>query len=456
MPTVPKLNFSLYNTNKNLLILLTLFCCALFIDISVKEWVVLSPGITVVFILVILLYIDYVKNWWASVVFIALFFLTFISIFPALANHGNLELFFSLAFFIVYGRRMVTGKGISADTVTCCFRYSLITIYFIAGFHKLNEGFFTISGSCSAYVTQGLNLFIYNKYIIYPEVVVKILQYGTIAIEMIVPFGLLFHRTRKVTVCILLIFHFYLSLCGFSNFSAFATFLIAGCVINLQEQPKLKLLKAVKVYILFTIAAAIAAYLYRKFGWGIRQGALVVNGIIFNVGMIYLFYHLLYRKTIVPSQHKANLLPYLFVLLISLWGLQAYIGLSNTATLTMFSNLVTEKSRSNHYIINTKYTKIWDFEEDYVTIIRLPEEEKKWGKTYKIENYDLPVLEFKKLATRWTDSYGYKKISCTILYKGKEIELEDIAGSNFNDTKWWYRFLYYRRIPKNSINECMW
>lgn len=454
MPLVPKINYSLYTTSKNRILLLTLLSCALLTDMSVGKWVIIPPGVMIVFILVCLLYIDHIKHWWASVLCLALFLLVAGRSFPRLANHGNLEVLLCISFFIVYARRIITGKGISSAALTNCFRYSLITIYFIAGFHKLNSGFFTTSGSCSAYVTQGLNLLFFDRHIVYPDILVRLLQFGTIAIEMVVPFGLLFQSTRKITAWTLLIFHFYLSLCGFSNFSAFAAFLIAGCIVNLNEQPGLKQLKAVKIYILFTIMAAIAAYLSRKFGWGTRQDSLIVNGIIYNIGMFYLFYNLLHKCTVAPIRNNTGTLPLIFAVLITLWGLQGYVGLSNTSTLTMFSNLVTEKSRSNHFIINTRYTKIWEFEEDYVAILKLPAQEMEWGTRYKIENYDLPLIEFKKLARHWSDTK--EKISCTILYKGKTIYINDLANSEFSDTEWWYRFLFYRRIPKEGINQCMW
>src|SRR5690606_11477385 len=101
-------------------------------------------------------------------------------------------------------------------------------------------------------------------------------------------------------------------------------------------------------------------------------------------------------------------------------------------------------------------TKIWNFEEDYISIIGLPTENVvEWDRRYDIHDYDLPFIEFKALAHKWIEK-SEKKLSCKIKYRGQTIEIRDISSSEFLARKWWQRFLYYRKNPKEGINECMW
>jgi len=385
---------------------------------------------------------------------IVAYFLVFARHYPKMANHTNLAVFCCLLIIVLYILKIFFNKRVSLDTITYCFRFSLITIYFIAGFHKLNSGFFALNGSCSTYISQGFNSFFLSKHINYPDYMVRFFQITTIVIEMIVPVGILYYKTRYYAVCILIIFHLYLSLCGFSNFSAVAVFLISACIIDLKATQLSKLPRLVKVYIFFVLVSVIVVCVLRHYNLSSRFEALVVNGIFLNCGIVLLFFNI-NKNSSPPVLTPKPILPFIIVMLICGWGLQGYLGLSNTANLTMFSNLVTEQSRSNHYLVNTAKTKIWNFEEDYITILKLPEQEKKWANKFKTVDYDLPVIEFKKQAAEWVRTSN-QKLSCTLMYKNKIIEIDDLSNSSYSKPKWWYRFLYYRPIPKENINKCMW
>jgi hypothetical protein len=452
-----KLHPDFRKSNPVLLALLALFSCALLIDVSVAKWVIMPPSIMIMFILVCLQYINFTNYWWASISTVMLFLLMLGPDFPRLANHGNLAIFICIITLVLYIRKVICRKSISYNTVTLSFRYSLVTIYFIAGFHKLNSGFFSISGSCSTYVSQNLNAVLFGEGFMYPDYMIRCLQIGTIIIEMVIPFGILFYKTRKITAWILLLFHAYLSFCGFSNFSAFAGFLLAGCLFDLnQSRISIKIRNALKVFIFIAIVSSLKAYFFKRFELSSRAIMLMANGILINIGLLYFFYYILKENIDKRKIHNTSLLPYIFIFLITIWGLQGYFGLSNTSTLTMFSNLVTEESRSNHYIINTAKCKIWNFEEDFVTILELPQDSD-WGRYYKIENYDLPLLEFKKVAASWVkDSDSKSKLQCKILYRGNVIQINDLAKSEYSKPKWWHNFIYYRRIPKGGFNQCQW
>lgn len=419
-------------------------------------WFTINSKSTLFFVIVTsLLFLDF-RKWFLNylAIFVGLFL--FYPEFPRLANHANLELlvctFFVLLLMVKVTFKLELPKGL---TVTHAFRITLIAVYFTAGFHKLNSGFFSVDGSCATFVKISNFKFLYSQNLIPQYYISRFAQVSTIIIEMIVPFGILFNQTRKATIIILAIFHSYLNLCGFYNFSSFAAFLIAGSVINpeIKQLPE-SFIKNFKYYLFFSVLCAVLT----KFIWWLRvlpaKQLVTYGAMIYTIGWVLFFYGLIKMSSNNVGKYKFSWLHPAIISVILFWGSQCYIGLSTASSLSMFSNLVTEKEHSNHYIINTKKTKIWDFEEDYVTIISIPEE-CKLSKIRLVKNYGIPLIELKRSITLWKK---FKEpLPCTLIYKGETIIVPDLRNSKFNNykMKWWYRFIYYRRININC-NNCLW
>src|SRR5690606_13568725 len=114
-------------------------------------------------------------------------------------------------------------------------------------------------------------------------------------------------------------------------------------------------------YIFFTIVAVITSYFISRFQLVEPTYIRFTNAVIFNIGWVVFFFLFIRHNPIQKLKFRFYKLPIATAIFIVLWGCQCYIGLSNAGNLTMFSNLVTEKSRNNHMIIDTRKTKIWDF-----------------------------------------------------------------------------------------------
>jgi hypothetical protein len=433
--------------------LLALFSCSLLMHVGSGMW---NYPKTVVFLLIVvaLQFINF-RLW--PLTFVALFAQVIIMgrSFPRLANHSNVEVLVSLFFLGLLFLRWAFKVTPKPQMVNQIFRLALISIYFITGFHKLNSGFFTIDGSCSTYVGGAFNEFVYGKGFVFPNGVIRFFQIATIIMETIIPFGLLFKKTRIPTVIILGCFHFYLSICGFANFSSFAGFLLTGSLLNLEATAlDSRLVRGMRYYMVFAVISVLTSFVLNAIEGFDKRLAISFTGCIFNIAwVIYLIHLIKYNR---PDTKK-----YVFswwhpavVMAISAWGLQCYVGLSNASTLTMFSNVITEKEHCNHYLINTKYTKIWNFEEDYVHIISIPDK-CTWQYRNPLKGYGLPVIEFKKKVASW--SKFNEPLPCVLEYKGKTLFIPDLRTSKFNnaDRKLWERFLFYRRLNFTS-NECMW
>jgi len=403
----------------------------------------------------IVLFADY-KKWYFSYLSIVIPLVVLIPQFPRLANHANVETLISVFLVILLIRKIIfKDSSLDPNNVNQIFRITLIGLYFTAGFHKLNSGFFAIEGSCSTTIGIHNNIFRNNVNFTTSYYVSRLMQFSTIIIEMIVPFGMLIKKTRTLAIIILGFFHIYLSFCGFVNFSSFAIFLIAGSVLNFEsDYIDKKLVRGTRYLLLFSVLAAISTKLLY---WSRLLPAKYTSAnlaIWFNIGLALFFYSLIYYNRISVKRYNFVWYHPIILLAIFLWGSQCYIGLSTASSLSMFSNLITEKSHNNHYLIDTRKTKIWDFEEDYVTFIDIPDKFKLHNRI-AISGYSIPMVELKKSIVLW--QHLKEPIPCTVSYKGDTIILTDITTSKLADpdTEWWHRFLYYRKINLKQ-NECLW
>ncbi len=450
------LNLKFHSSKDSYFILLAMYNCSLLMSIGAGSWQ--YPWMTASIMFMIGLQFLSKVFWFTTFLSFIPFYLVHIPLFPRLTNHGNLEVFIGIItlLFVIFKFKKIKHQSINHKQLKAVFIYSVITMYFVSGFHKLNAGFFDITSSCANYINATFNEVVFGTAFKTPSPFVRIAQILTILFEMILPFGLLFQNTRKITIGLLAAFHFYMSLCNFSNFSALAGFLLCGCLIdfNLNKKSSEPILKGLRVYIFFVLASVLLSYAVTRLGILNKSFVRMYNGIVFNIGWVIFFLVLLKHSANTQRFPKLNLIPVVIVVGIVLWGIQPYLGLSNAGNLTMFSNLKTEISQSNHYLVNTKKTKFWNFEEDLVTMVNVPDT-LKWGRNGSLQGYQLPLIEFKSQANIWTKKHK-ENIALTISHNDEIIHIKNLKNSNYSKVKWWYRYVYFRRLPEDKINECLW
>ncbi len=446
-----------YNIKDAYYILLTLLNCSFLLSLGSDGWVYRK---TIAFIIIMTgLQLLNKKFWFTTFISFIPFYLIYIPNFPRLTNHGNLQVFVGILIicFVFTKLEKIRNNKINTQTISTIFTYSLITIYFIAGFHKLNYDFFEVNNSCINYISKNFNALLFGETYNLPTPLITFSQFLTIFFEMIVPVGLLFSKTRKFSTWLLIGFHFYMSLCSFSNFSAFAGFLICGSIISFENHQNyyVSIIKALRFYVFFAIVSVISSYFINRYGLLDRNYTRVYNGIIFNIGWLIFFYNLIRKTPLNETKKPINKVSIICSVFLLLWGAQPYFGLSNSGNLTMFSNLITLKEKNNHYLIDTKKSKIWNFEEDLITIVKIPDFIK-WENSISLNDSQIPLIEFKTQAQKWIKKYS-KKISITIKYNNKIIRIDDLKESEyFKDNKWWYHYIYFRKISNIKTNECLW
>ena len=151
----------------------------------------------------------------------------------------------------------------------------------------------------------------------------------------------------------------------------------------------------------------------------------------------------------VPLEYKNMGLP----ALVFIWCLFPYL-FGAQASLTMFSNLVTEKERSNHLIIDTRYTKIWDFEKDLVFVEDIPTTYRPPSR-YDLQGYLIPLSEFKFIASVTTQD-PEREVSIKGKVNEEQIWIEDLAHSEFANAPLVSRFMSFRQIDPIGSAKCRW
>ena len=395
------------------------------------------------------------KLWWTSILMLIINFYFFAFKVPRAPNHTNIEFGISLLILGLFFLKLC-GKSfkLSAYFFSQIFRICLITVYFYTGFNKLNTDFFNPCVSCVNDVNVATLENLTGLHYTISASFSTFFQYSSLFIEMMLPFGLLFSKTRKWTAIALLFFHFYLAFTVYADFSALASFLILGCLFDFRnEKINQNTIAKFQWYAFFIFLATCSRVILEVFKCDLRY-IYFVHGCFFNIGLLifYFSYFKNYQNFSAKFESRYLSIYAAGVLLISFWTLKSYIGLGNSANLTMFSNLMTEKSRSNHLLIDTKKTKIFNFEEDNLLVLKLHDT----LKNNKLENFKVPMIEFKYLVGQWSKQYPNVTLDAKIVYKNDTIVIADLRKSKYNSRKWWYKYINFRKIQPENPNKCIW
>jgi len=436
--------------------LLKLYSVALFVHNATDDWS--APELNVALLFCVLLQFFKSDAVWPTLLAITLTLPSQILSFPRQANHSNLELFASFAICALVIAR--SRKSLYLDLPRLC-RGATVTIYWLAAFHKLNADFLNPEVSAANWLHHGL---LVNDLEICHQVHPLLKQISpllTLAFELLCPVFLLAKRTRALAVIVMFVFHSYLNLAGFSNFSSLMTVLLVGSIIDGLPAQALRFI----VKLIQASGVLCGIWVYLAYRVSIVETRLVplVDGAIFSVGTIatagaiYMWFRITSQREEKRSHCSCRLqnsLQYGIPVALCIWSLQPYVGLSTSGNLTMFSNLTTEVSQNNHLLVPTAYTKIVSFEEDKIRILDLPGE-LRFDSQEDIVFFDLPRIEFAFLIDKWSKDFE-QPLPARIEYRGKTLVIADLRTSEFNRSQWWYRFFHYRKLQRTRPIKARW
>lgn len=438
--------------------------------------------------------------------------------FPDVANHVNVAIYCNLLMMLGIGYSLVRIREYPSDDD--CFellrpllQISLILVYALAGFHKLNADFFDPAVSCVGDMLGGLirmarsgplgiptGLVValailvaaylllssspLRRYLpilagvgaagigvlvvlfvlkpvrgIPPEAAaLPVLAMAVVVIvwELVGGPLLAIPRLQAPVLAFSWTMHATLALIGFVDFGALALALLFTFV----PEPHREALSGRRAHVYFAInvVAGIISGLGRR----------VTAGLLFNLAALVFIWPLLTAAVAPPPRPawpgvplRSRMTPkWMFVLpvLLLLHGLTSYAGLRTAGNFSMFSNLRTEGPLSNHFLLGANPLKLWGYQEDVVRFISIDDRRARIGYQYQpLEGNRLPVVEFRKLIYRWTRAG--KTIPITFEYRGRIHSTEDIVNDpawRTDSRNWEMRLMDFRVVQPDGPNSCRW
>lgn len=455
--------------------------------------------------------------------------------FPGVPNHANIMIYCNILMIVAMVYSFARYRGSATDNdyfemVRPVLGASLILVYCLAGFHKLNSDFFNpqvscagemlskmvalgsivtsnvfsvsaafvlaagalfvlwrrISGTyliasrlrvyalliilCAGVVLYGALLLIKPRFDIPADLLLAIVLATAVFTVLWELIGGLLLAIPKFQAPMLLVFgtmHAVLAVIGFDDFSALAlallfTFIPSSYYQMLDSHVNLRFLR-------LRIHRAHAYFIINLLGAGFSVGILAathilylqrVAGLSFVLAALILTWPIL--SMVFASSHRPvwggvpvlNLhLPkfmFVFLVLLFLYGMTPYLGLRTAGNFTMFSNLRTEGTFSNHLLLRSNPIKAWDYQEDVVRFMEI-----RGGRG--LEEKSLPVVEFRKRIYEWTQAG--RTVPLVLEYRGETYSTEDIVKDpvwRTENRNWEMMLLDFRDIPPEGPNQCRW
>jgi hypothetical protein len=320
-------------------------------------------------------------------------------------NHGLMIALVNVAILLSIAHCLIRREGPEAlvDTFAPAVRLSLVVLYLLTFFHKLNADFVNPDVSCAGVVLGWIN----RSYRILPleEWAVVTGIWSTLFVELTVPLLLCFRRTVYLGVALGAAFHLFLSqygsLHGFAAmiFALYFLFLPNAFTVAVAQRLS-SLLGGVNSTALgwvglpaIAVALLVAGKALGHF-FGIRS--YIYRGLVFwdlwLLGVIVLFGRELVRLWSMPAEFtfRQRWKPlWVIPLAVLLNGLSPYVGLKTETSWAMYSNLRTEV-RPNHFIVPAS-AKVFGYQDDLVEIVdaTLPRLERYVGSEVQLTFFEL-------------------------------------------------------------------
>jgi hypothetical protein len=455
--------------------------------------------------------------------------------FPDLPNHGNIIIYCNILMIVAMIYSFARYRVFASDDdyfemIRPVLRASLILVYCLAGFHKLNSDFLNPQVSCAgrmlsavveggSIVTSNIYgasaalmlaagaLFILRKRISGTYFVTSRLQVYTLLLILCAGAGLysalllikphldipadlvlaivlatavltilwelvggLLLTIPKFQAPMLLVFgtmHAVLAMIGFNDFSVLAfsllfTFIpssyypMINSYTNLRF-PRLRIHRAHAYFMINLLGAILSG--------GILTGTHIqyfqqVSGLSFILAALIFTWPILSmifsssRRPVwggvpVLNRHMPKFM-FVFLVLLFLYGMTPYLGLRTAGNFTMFSNLRTEGTFSNHLLLRSNPIKVWGYQEDVVRFMEI--RHARW-----LKGNSLPIVEFRKAIYGWTQAG--QTVPLELEYRGEIYSTEDIVKDPVWRTEkrnWEMMLLDFRVIQPEGPNLCRW
>ena len=141
---------------------------------------------------------------------------------------------------------------------------------------------------------------------------------------------------------------------------------------------------------------------------------------------------------------------FVFLVVLFVYGMTPYLGLRTAGNFTMFSNIRTEGTYSNHLLLRSNPVKVWGYQEDVVRFMEIRH-------ARGLKGNSLPIVEFRKAIYDWTQAR--QTVPLVLEYRGEMYSTEDVVKDPVWRTEkrnWEMMLLDFRIIQPEGPNQCRW
>jgi hypothetical protein len=346
---------------------------------------------------------------------------------PAAANHKMLSLLVALAFaaaalcvWVTRNRPDTQGRFLARwlETARTPVGLTLLVVYLFTVFDKLNTGFFDPATSCAGRLLD--QMLDYNGITLEPNaLVVRASAIGTVLVEATILVCLAVPRLRRWGLLLGVGFHLVLAPASFWDFATmvFAVYVLfvpprifAGLAPR-SAGPRRIALAAFGLHVLLSITVTLSGTTDSAFGprW---HTLLVLTWYLALVPMMaQLVRACLTDRGPWPGWRVRPALLLLIPLLAFVNGAAPWLGLKTVASYSMFSNLHTEPSATNHLLPGLTALQLVPYQRDTVTITKVDVIRDRGSGTVIQPRWTrekppttVPLLEVRRMVGDWRDA----------------------------------------------------
>ena len=348
-------------------------------------------------------------------------------------------------------------------------RAELVLLYVFAVLHKLNWAYFDPSVSCAIQTFSRLTPGALKSWIPEGEASQLLIILGSLAIEASVPLLLCIRRTRVWGVVLGFVFHGFLGL-GYFHFS---TGVLGLCLLFLPVgalEATFERLEAWRmghrwrsrltrqwvpgVLALLLAFAMVEAHevsrpVYRMLRFVWLAGMLGFLAVLLGSPKEWPLW-----RGASPGRLRDSRLALVFPLLLIFLGLSPYLGLRTVPAFSMFSNLRTEGSVSNHLFMPTEALRIASYQDDLVEIEGASDPAlRRWAREGSLRVYYDLQQQIQKMAAE-----GKSDIEIRFLRGDRRYDLGNAERNpELSDRPSWLarKWLSFRAVP-GERSDCRW
>lgn len=301
-------------------------------------------------------------------------------------------------------------------------RVSVLLVYGLSGFHKLNADFFAPGVSCASVLTRKAAL-LFSLQDVVPDLGAVVI-WLTIVVELGLPFLLLVPRLRLPGIAVAIGFHLVMSAAGYSRFSATCVALLTLFLPDTVFQRGLAwgTTGRWRVSLGMVRAGLVGGLLVMAVAGGpwTRWGFLLVQ-----VGLSFVVLAAVVRTwraalelpaLLPPPPGRAMAWPALLVpVLLVLAASQPYLGLATDRAIGMYSNSRTEGGSSNHFLVPARW-QVFPFQRDMVQVISTSSP---WLQDLADQGLMVP---FQELRARVTEELLWRGTDFSLRYRRAGVE----------------------------------